>query len=80
MTNKELCVGDFVMLSEDTRWSTSDVMNPLNTIGEVIGDSSEDGWVRVRWEDDPYWNAYRGTDSDLILQKPEQAEEATTDD
>lgn len=45
--NDEYEVGDKVFLSPETSWNTSDIMNPLNTIGTIK--SFDDAWVFVDW-------------------------------
>lgn len=40
--NKDLKLGEKVLLSSTTGWSVSDIMNPLNTEGEVVSVATED--------------------------------------
>jgi hypothetical protein len=75
--NTDLKVGDIVKLSPETTWSTSDVMNPLNTEG-VVTDIAERtsyscGWVTVSWvnTEESLTNSYRLCDDDLLLQQGE---------
>ncbi|MGL5281024.1 MAG: hypothetical protein ACRC8W_04590 [Plesiomonas shigelloides] len=61
--NKDLQVGQRVLLSPDSEWTHGDT-NPLDCEGTVseIGGTS---WVDVRW-DNGEWNAYRPDACDLI--------------
>jgi len=63
--NKDLEIGTPVKLSLDTEWNTSDVMNPLNTVGKVI--AQEGGWTEVGWSntDEGLTNSYKAYDTDL---------------
>lgn len=64
--NKDLKVGDKVLLSEYTTWDTSWAGNPLNTVGEVVGVDEYD--VEVLWSNGRN-NLYCLEDFDLILQE-----------
>lgn len=66
--NRDLKIGDKVMLSADSRWNNGTVSNPLNTLGEVNEVGIGSLGILVVWES----GIQNGYDPiDLILQQPE---------
>jgi hypothetical protein len=64
--NRDLEVGDYVMLSPCTKWDLTDKNNPVDTIGIV---TEVDACISVVWhetEEEILWNTYDLNDSDLV--------------
>ncbi|QBX32716.1 hypothetical protein Asfd1_90 [Aeromonas phage Asfd_1] len=62
--NKDIPIGTKVRLSEDMQWAKC-ASNPIDIDGIII---EPDGrhWTNVQWSNGE-WNAYKNTDSDLII-------------